>query len=231
MGTNEAPQKLQHNESLDDEEDFSCPPALETIEVQQQQLQEREQALAQQEEQANVLNNFVQQNLSEDQQNFNQTIVRELAIAIKESMQSYEDMGENYEPSADELIDVLKNLENLAAINPALYRAIVDQIKTPTANFESGSDAHQPQQVSYDEEPANLNGCHDQEVPIEDNAYEEINNHVSGEDVVDLQNGLQNGHGDVEVEQIQQEMSGPPKSAEELRKDQNQELIRQQVEQ
>merc|ERR1719288_410126 len=53
----EAPQKLQHNESLDDEEDFSCPPALETIEVQQQQ--EREQAIIQQEEQANVLNNFV----------------------------------------------------------------------------------------------------------------------------------------------------------------------------
>ena len=45
-------------------------------------------------------------------------------------MQNYQDMGENYEPSADELIDVLKNLENLAAINPALYRAIVDQIKS-----------------------------------------------------------------------------------------------------
>merc|ERR1712110_804197 len=221
-------QQMRRYESLDDEEDFSCPPALETIEVQQQQLQEREQALAQQEEQAIVLNNFVQQNLSEDQQNFNQTIVRELAIAIKESMQSYEDMGENYEPSADELIDVLKNLENLAAINPALYRAIVDQIKTPTANFESGSDE---QQVAYDAEPVNLNGCHDQEVPIEDNGYEEINNHVSGEDVVDLQNGLQNGHGGVEVEQIPQEMAGPPKSSEELRKDQNQELIRQQVEQ
>ena len=45
-------------------------------------------------------------------------------------MQTYQDMGDNYEPSADELIDVLKNLENLAAINPALYRAIVDQIKS-----------------------------------------------------------------------------------------------------
>merc|ERR1711981_1100431 len=91
--------------------------------------------------------------------------------------------------------------------------------------------AHQPQQVSYDEEPVNLNGCHDQEVPIEENWYEEINNHVSGEDVVDLQNGLQNGHGGVEVEQIQQEMAGPSKTSEELRKDQNQELIRQQVDQ
>jgi len=36
---------------------------------------------------------------------------------------------ETYEPSADELIDVLKNLENLAAANPALYRSIVGQIK------------------------------------------------------------------------------------------------------
>merc|ERR1719350_1904974 len=34
-----------------------------------------------------------------------------------------------YEPSADELIDVLKNLENLAAAEPQLYRTIVDQIK------------------------------------------------------------------------------------------------------
>ena len=43
-------------------------------------------------------------------------------------MENYKGEG-TYEPSADELIDVLKNLENLAAINPALYRAIVDQIK------------------------------------------------------------------------------------------------------
>ncbi len=34
------------------------------------------------------------------------------------------------EPSADELIEVLKDLENLAATNPQLYRAIVQQIKS-----------------------------------------------------------------------------------------------------
>merc|ERR1719479_475106 len=147
-------QQMRRYESLDDEEDFSCPPALETIEVQQQQLQAREQALiAQQREEASLLNSFSHQ--SGEQQSFSQTVVRELALAIKESMQTYQDMGDNYEPSADELIDVLKNLENLAAINPALYRAIVDQIKTPTANFESGSDE---QQVAYDAEPVNLNG-------------------------------------------------------------------------
>ncbi len=35
-----------------------------------------------------------------------------------------------HEPSADELIEVLKDLENLAASNPQLYRAIVDQIRS-----------------------------------------------------------------------------------------------------
>jgi len=39
----------------------------------------------------------------------------------------------SYEPSADELIDVLKNLENLAAANPGLYRDIVSQIKASTS--------------------------------------------------------------------------------------------------
>ena len=38
--------------------------------------------------------------------------------------------GAGFEPSADELIEVLKNLENLAASNAPLYKAIVDQIKS-----------------------------------------------------------------------------------------------------
>jgi len=53
-----------------------------------------------------------------------------------------------YEPSADELIDVLKNLENLAAADPQLYRTIVDQIKVAnitdsgreTPNYERSSE-------------------------------------------------------------------------------------------
>merc|ERR1719188_2265916 len=40
-----------------------------------------------------------------------------------------------YEPSADELIDVLKNLENLAAANPGLYRTIVEQIKGSGSSY------------------------------------------------------------------------------------------------
>merc|ERR1719438_713331 len=70
---NKAPtQKLQHNESLDDEEDFSGPPALETIEVQQQQLQrEREQNLIQQQEEQ-IVQQFSQQNVSEEHQQLQQ---------------------------------------------------------------------------------------------------------------------------------------------------------------
>jgi len=44
-------------------------------------------------------------------------------------MPGYPEETGGYEPSADELIDVLKNLENLAAADPRLYRTIVDQIK------------------------------------------------------------------------------------------------------
>merc|ERR1711990_567586 len=55
-----------------------------------------------------------------------------------------------YEPSADELIDVLKNLENLAAADPQLYRTIVDQIKVAnisdsgrqTPNYERSSETN-----------------------------------------------------------------------------------------
>merc|ERR1711874_269754 len=55
-------------------------------------------------------------------------------------MGQYGDQG--YEPSADELIDVLKNLENLAAANPGLYRAIVEQIKVAN-DSESGRNSPQ----------------------------------------------------------------------------------------
>lgn len=54
-------------------------------------------------------------------------------VEVQQGFQLGGSMGqfgdEGYEPSADELIDVLKNLENLAAGNPSLYRSIVDQIK------------------------------------------------------------------------------------------------------
>lgn len=62
-----------------------------------------------------------------------------------------------YEPSADELIDVLKNLENLAAANPGLYRSIVQQIK--------GSQQHYEQQTTsyYGQEEHIMNGQYEEQ--------------------------------------------------------------------
>ena len=57
----------------------------------------------------------------------------------------------------------------------------------------------------YDQEPSHMNGLNDQEVPREDHQYEEINgNH--GDDVVDLQHGMQNGHVDVAPQQMPQQV-------------------------
>ena len=57
----------------------------------------------------------------------------------------------------------------------------------------------------YGEEPSHMNGLNDQEVPREDHQYEEINgNH--GDDVVDLQHGMQNGHVDVAPQQMPQQV-------------------------
>merc|ERR1711981_1094732 len=128
----------------------SCPPDLEAVELQQQQQQQRQQQQYQQQEQEQQ--SSVQNNLNNKSdagelnlQGLDSDLVRNLAIAIKTSMESYQGSGGTYEPSADELIDVLKNLENLAAQNPALYRAIVDQIK---------GNHHQEQQQSHE----NTNG-------------------------------------------------------------------------
>jgi len=65
----------------------------------------------------------------------------DLEPVVVQQQPNFGDMGQfgdqAYEPSADELIDVLKNLENLAAANPGLYRTIVEQIKVAN-ECESG---------------------------------------------------------------------------------------------
>merc|ERR1719402_548142 len=72
-------------------------------------------------------------------------------VEVQQGFQLGGDMGqfgnEGYEPSADELIDVLKNLENLAAGNPSLYRSIVDQIKVANLS-ESGRDSPDYDKIS-----------------------------------------------------------------------------------
>merc|ERR1719383_737567 len=71
-----------------------------------------------------------------------------------------------YEPSADELIDVLKNLENLAAANPGLYRSIVSQIKGCTdyneQAFYEQQQQQQQQQQYYQSEEHMTNGSTEQ---------------------------------------------------------------------
>merc|ERR1712212_1445517 len=73
-----------------------------------------------------------------------------------------------YEPSADELIEVLKNLENLAAANPNLYKDIVSQIKD--------SQQHDEQDYYQREQQTLMNGSSNQQYDQVDSSgreYEE----------------------------------------------------------
>merc|ERR1719225_817304 len=74
-------------------------------------------------------------------------------VEVQQGFQLGGDMGqfgnEGYEPSADELIDVLKNLENLAAGNPSLYRSIVDQIKGSTQQSFEQTQQHYQETTQY----------------------------------------------------------------------------------
>merc|ERR1711892_846103 len=84
-------------------------------------------------------------------------------------MGQFGDQG--YEPSADELIDVLKNLENLAAGNPDLYRSIVDQIKVAnvsesgrdTPNYDKIPEVNGSTQVSFEQNQHNSSSQYYQE--------------------------------------------------------------------
>merc|ERR1712223_2035916 len=157
---------LEENGDLDEED--SCPPDLESVEPvvsqnQQVEINQQQRTTAQQD--------FL--NLDTDSE-----LLRNLAIAIKAGMEVYQGEG-TYEPSADELIDVLKNLENLAAANPALYRAIVDQIKVchtksegPKQRFVGNQPMHDPR---YEGEQTN--GHHESEAHMEQGYSDEVDRH------------------------------------------------------
>merc|ERR1711956_164957 len=94
-------------------------------------------------------------------------LLRNLAIAIRAGMEAYQGQG-SYEPSADELIDVLKNLENLAAANPALYKAIVDQISVCHSKCEDQNQNSVGNQPSHEQQryaPQQTNGSMEQGHP------------------------------------------------------------------
>ncbi|TRY80557.1 hypothetical protein TCAL_09450, partial [Tigriopus californicus] len=72
-----------------------------------------------------------QQSNPPSQEDLDNQLVAQLVGAMQASMEE-NGHSKGYEPSPDELIDVLKNLENLAASNPALYKAIIELEDQPT---------------------------------------------------------------------------------------------------
>lgn len=154
------------------------------------------------------------------------SLLREITKAIQASMEQYQGCSEGFEPSADELIDVLKNLENLAAANPALYRAIVDQIKVHQVE---PSRPHQPrEQILEDTEdqsvPHNGHGQHYGGQEEEFCEEEEYHGRTNGMDELDREN----------MESYQMETSESQEQFEEMteeqfEKAQREEAIRQQV--
>merc|ERR1719244_716446 len=143
----------------------------------QQQQVESETSLEQQQEKHNIESVQTVQNSYEEQQRVsfaNETYTREREEdsqappdlePVEVQQQNFSDMAQfgdgAYEPSADELIDVLKNLENLAALNPGLYRTIVEQIKGSSTTYyeevnttqQNGSNEQQYQeQMQYQQQ-------------------------------------------------------------------------------
>merc|ERR1712004_828447 len=87
----------------------------------------------------------------------------------------------------DELINVLKNLENLAAASPALYRAIVDQI-----NVNTSEDVAQEAPVMVEETQHVQNGQDDHIIESEvHQGYSEVDQDqvVQEEQVAPQMNG------------------------------------------
>jgi len=213
----------QLQNGLEDEEDLSCPPDLEEVSQKCDVPDLEETCERVEEEEVAAIRAGVEAVPSAA--SFSDNVVQALTQAIKESMQNYQDMGDNYEPSADELIDVLKNLENLAAVNPALYRAIVDQIKVPVGQGQQAQhDQPNPEdhlQPEY-EEVAVSNGMESHDMDTNEVMEQAETN---GCDEADFRNG-----GDMAVESaemMQEEVIQEQQmSAEEIRKAQ----IQQQVE-
>jgi len=119
---------------------------IESVQVQQQQHYE-ETMVQQQQMQQNSFEQHEHQRVSFAEETYTREREEDsqappdLEPVEVQQQQNFADMGQfgdqAYEPSADELIDVLKNLENLAAANPGLYRTIVEQIKVAN-ECESG---------------------------------------------------------------------------------------------
>jgi len=141
--------------------------------VQQQQHYEETMVQQQQMQSVHIQQNSFEQHEQQRVSFAEETYTREreedsqappdLEPVVVQQQPNFGDMGQfgdqAYEPSADELIDVLKNLENLAAANPGLYRTIVEQIKgSGSSYYEEVSSSQQQnghseqQQQQYQEQ-------------------------------------------------------------------------------
>jgi len=122
----------------------------EQMSVQQQQQQFQQQSY---EEHQRV--SFAEETYSRDREQESQA-PPDLEVIEVQPQLNFEDMGPmggaGYEPSADELIDVLKNLENLAAANPGLYRTIVEQIQGSSSHYEEVTTSQQTTSVTEQQE-------------------------------------------------------------------------------
>merc|ERR1719270_148809 len=116
---------------------------IESVQVQQQQHYE-ETMVQQQQMQQNSFEQHEHQRVSFAEETYTREREEDSQAPpdlepVEVQQQNFSDMAQfgdgAYEPSADELIDVLKNLENLAALNPGLYRTIVEQIKGSSSTF------------------------------------------------------------------------------------------------
>jgi len=227
--------EMHSEENGDLDEEDSCPPDLEAVDVVQQQESQQQESVGQ-EPRAEAPAPAPAKQALPFQLNFDSDLLKNLTEAIMAGMDSYQGSG-SYEPSADELIDVLKSLENLAAANPALYKAIVDQIKVCHSNVEEPIPAPGQQQAQQQQQ---------QQPEEQQQHYEEVNGH--GINGVDEQN-----QGYSEVDQHEQNFEEPeqingapeisetdravpavpeePKTAEQLRQEQIQKEVEREHEQ
>jgi len=133
---------------------------MESVQVQQQQHYE-ETMVQQQQMQQNSFEQHEHQRVSFAEETYTREREEDSQAPpdlepVEVQQQNFADMGQfgdqAYEPSADELIDVLKNLENLAAANPGLYRTIVEQIKGSGSSYYEEVSSSSQQQNGHSEQ-------------------------------------------------------------------------------
>jgi len=147
---------------MDSAQNYQQQQYEEQMMVQQQHYQQQQQQQMVQSYEEHQRVSFAEETYSRDREQESQA-PPDLEVIEVQQQQNFEEMGQmgdaGYEPSADELIDVLKNLENLAAGNPGLYRTIVEQIKGSSSTYyeevntsQQTTTVTEQQQMQYQQE-------------------------------------------------------------------------------